>query len=209
MRVMREQRLLVGLFVLVVVAVAMAACGSKGSDVAVPRHQIVAGCDAGGNVVCWLDGVLIANDQLTSHVKAALSGTESVDIVLVDKQVDGSQRWVTVPFTGGCVHLDVRLDNGGVNAPCFNKGRNHVNIHLRNFCNSTDLMNMHVTGWWSGGPQVGLYNSANRWCFTTQGSLGKLRDAIRNALLAAGLGWSAAVVVSEITAPAILPALAF
>lgn len=190
-------------------------CGDKETAADAPnkvvaKHEIVAGYDYEARaVVYWLDGRQSAPNDATSHLRAAANGAEEVRVILIEEPVSHSRIWVPVPFTGGCIWFDLRLDNGGVRAPCFNGGRNHFNIQLRDRCKNKNLCNIHVTGWWKSGPQIGLWNSTNNWCLTTQGSLGKLRDAIRDVLLAAGATGVVALATAEITAPIIFPALAF
>ena len=113
-------------------------------------------------------------------------------------------RW---GFNVGCYRIMGRLDDGPVGA-CINRGKKHINFHMRNWCSNRDLFNYHVTGWWENGPQAGIYNSTTRWCAESRGTFTEIRNKIAAMLIAAGIGVSLAYAIATISTAITIPVFA-
>jgi hypothetical protein len=119
----------------------------------------------------------------------------SIDILESDPGILPKDNGVYI----GNYRLEVRREKGYV-AGCIKRNGWHLNFDITNFRNNKQLFNLHVMAWWENGPQVGIYNSANKWCAQSRGTFTDLKNLFFKAFVAAGVTGAVAITLANIAA---------
>lgn len=157
-------------------------------------------------------GKLLTSDQLTSMIKALPKDeTKGMEIKVIPPSIDPknpttdpSRLWIPIPWTCYGIVLNWEKDYLG---GCIKRDVWHLGFQVQNRCQGRMIFNSHAAAWWENGPQFGLYVTPSGWCRTTRGGYTAVRDALKDAMMAAGLGYTASALISNFTAPIMVPML--
>ena len=189
-------------------------CSSSESGTAIskpiPTRTIIASFSArqetDGNVRFFRNtGEQISAEEMRNVINSMPKDeTKGIEINVLQPTGDASRLWVPIPWT--CYGIVLNWEKHFLGG-CIKRDVWHLGFQVQNRCQGRMIFDSHAAAWWENGPQFGLYVTPSIFCRTTRGGYTAVRDTIRNALLAAGLGASAALIISEFSTPVIIPLL--